>query len=340
MSKWTVHIPPGPTLRIAIKSDLLGVVQTSLMELFGPLRHRSHPSVVAEATRRARGIDMEILIRTTVQLEKSGLEPFLWPSISYAEQPALDDVLDEMAATPAETIVEQFNYYPRAANSLRQRQWVESPEPTLQRYVRALRQYLGSVLRPVYPNFEARIATETRYLRDLTDRGRIDPSVVGLHPDLDLGTGTLRFSAVVGSEAAATDWSITEWSSPALLIVPMVCTASTLTYSGPNFGTTHAEQMVGLATSSLAVSGPGVSTLPRPDPLATLLGDARAAILRCLFLPSTTTDLAHELGYSPSTISHHLKALSSAQAVEGQRIRSFVYYRLTDVGQQLIQLYR
>ncbi|SOD70639.1 regulatory ArsR family protein [Jatrophihabitans sp. GAS493] len=98
-------------------------------------------------------------------------------------------------------------------------------------------------------------------------------------------------------------------------------------------------QLVGFATRNLAVRGRSTSDTVDPDALALLVGDVRAKILRRAITPSTTTELANDLGYSPSTISHHLKALTNAEAVESHRSQWFVYYRLTDVGWQLLSLY-
>jgi DNA-binding transcriptional ArsR family regulator len=62
--------------------------------------------------------------------------------------------------------------------------------------------------------------------------------------------------------------------------------------------------------------------------LELLLGHGRAAVLRALDRPATTTDLARRLSYAPSTVSAHLDVLSRAGLVERHRVRRGVFYIL------------
>ncbi len=81
----------------------------------------------------------------------------------------------------------------------------------------------------------------------------------------------------------------------------------------------------------------------RPEPVAAdrlglLLGRGRAAVLRELGGPLTTTGLADRLGLAPSTVSEHLAALSEAGAVTRHRVGRAVYHQLTDTGRSLLAL--
>ena len=66
--------------------------------------------------------------------------------------------------------------------------------------------------------------------------------------------------------------------------------------------------------------------------LELLLGHGRAAVLRALDRPATTTDLARRLSYAPSTVSAHLDVLSRAGLVERHRVRRSVFYGLNETG--------
>ncbi|WP_157749201.1 winged helix-turn-helix domain-containing protein [Jatrophihabitans sp. GAS493] len=212
----------------------------------------------------------------------------------------------------------------------RERPWLDSPDATLRTYILTLRRYVAEVLESVYPRFEARVVAEAAYLTDLVHRADIDTNLLGLHPDLVIRNGAVRLpSSTVDEERT---------QCPVILLTPMICSAATFTFNGVGDDDTGGVQMIGFATQALQVTGPSPAT-PRPDPLATLLGDARARILRALFVPATTTELANDLNYSPSTVSHHLKALTKAGAIENHRSHWFVYYRLTDIGRQLLLLY-
>jgi DNA-binding transcriptional ArsR family regulator len=72
--------------------------------------------------------------------------------------------------------------------------------------------------------------------------------------------------------------------------------------------------------------------------LELLLGHGRAAVLRALDRPATTTELARRLTYAPSTVSAHLDVLARAGLVERHRVRRSVYYGLNDTGQSLVAL--
>jgi DNA-binding transcriptional ArsR family regulator len=83
------------------------------------------------------------------------------------------------------------------------------------------------------------------------------------------------------------------------------------------------------------------ATLPRQvaqvdpvlgDPLAIVVGRSRAAVMRALVVPSTTSNLAAALGLSASTVSEHLSALLAAGVVNRERLGSRVAYSLDRSG--------
>jgi DNA-binding transcriptional ArsR family regulator len=74
------------------------------------------------------------------------------------------------------------------------------------------------------------------------------------------------------------------------------------------------------------------------EPLELLLGHGRAAVLRALTQPATTTELARRMGYAPSTVSAHLDVLARAALVERHRVRRSVFYGLNDTGASLVAL--
>src|SRR4051794_7745585 len=89
----------------------------------------------------------------------------------------------------------------------------------------------------------------------------------------------------------------------------------------------------------------GAATLWEPaddaragERLELLLGHGRAAVLRALKRPATTTELAARLHYAPSTVSAHLDVLSRAGLVERHRVRRSVFYGLNATGSSLVAL--
>ena len=72
------------------------------------------------------------------------------------------------------------------------------------------------------------------------------------------------------------------------------------------------------------------------DPLAGLLGQTRAAVLRLAFREHTTTELARELGTSAATVSGHTKTLRAAGLITTIRAGKAVLHTVTPLGARLL----
>jgi len=77
----------------------------------------------------------------------------------------------------------------------------------------------------------------------------------------------------------------------------------------------------------------------RPDALGSLIGAARASVLRMLDQPRTAGHLARTLLYSPSSITHHLAGLERSGLVRRERRGRSVVVHRTARGTQLLHLY-
>lgn len=121
-----------------------------------------------------------------------------------------------------------------------------------------------------------------------------------------------------------------------LLLVPLILAQDRLTCS-----TDHAEiLMVTYQARGAAVLAPKpVPSRRRQDRLAQLIGPGRAAVLRALTEPSTTTGLAASLGISPSTVSEQLSSLLETGAVHRSRTGRHVLYGLSPAGAALLALF-
>jgi DNA-binding transcriptional ArsR family regulator len=74
------------------------------------------------------------------------------------------------------------------------------------------------------------------------------------------------------------------------------------------------------------------------DRLSILVGRGRAAVLRALKTPATTTGLATALRLAPSTVSEHLTGLQAAGVVHRRRAGRRVLYGLEPAGLALVTL--
>ena len=72
------------------------------------------------------------------------------------------------------------------------------------------------------------------------------------------------------------------------------------------------------------------------DALAVLVGATRAAVLRALAQPSTTSDLAGYVGISVSSASEHATALRDTGLVTSHRLGQAVHHHLTHLGFSLL----
>ena len=78
------------------------------------------------------------------------------------------------------------------------------------------------------------------------------------------------------------------------------------------------------------------SPAPNGTALEAALGTGRASVLKSLTpMPSTTTELAHQLRLSPAAVSAHLTRLKAAELVEPHRSGRNVYYRLSYAGESV-----
>ncbi|MFD8011251.1 helix-turn-helix domain-containing protein [Streptomyces sp. NPDC058955] len=90
-------------------------------------------------------------------------------------------------------------------------------------------------------------------------------------------------------------------------------------------------------------AGPGLPPVPDGDadgsgePLAGVLGATRAALLRALPAPRTTTELARALGVSAATVSAHTAALRAAGLLATARTGRSVHHSRTATAELLLR---
>jgi DNA-binding transcriptional ArsR family regulator len=123
-----------------------------------------------------------------------------------------------------------------------------------------------------------------------------------------------------------------ELQSRPLVLVPLVFAGSVLLANQP------AEGAIGLAYQARGVAGLWEAPEDQDGRLELLLGHGRAAVLRALSRPASTTELAARLNYAPSTVSAHLAVLANAGLVERHRVQRSVFYGLNATGTALVAL--
>ncbi|ALG07772.1 winged helix-turn-helix domain-containing protein [Kibdelosporangium phytohabitans] len=74
-----------------------------------------------------------------------------------------------------------------------------------------------------------------------------------------------------------------------------------------------------------------------PRPLMALLGNTRACVLHATAMPSTTSELARQLGISTASASEHATVLRKAGLIASQRDANSVLHALTRLGEDLLR---
>jgi DNA-binding transcriptional ArsR family regulator len=124
-----------------------------------------------------------------------------------------------------------------------------------------------------------------------------------------------------------------------LVIVPLIFGRRTIRCVGDAEGAV-AISFQARGAAVLDSSRPGTSARldepERGDRLRILVGRARAAVMRGLTAPTTTSTLASSLGLSASTVSEHLSALVAANVVQRRRVGGRVLYELDRTGSALL----
>ncbi|WP_413101065.1 ArsR family transcriptional regulator [Streptomyces sp. Inha503] len=116
-----------------------------------------------------------------------------------------------------------------------------------------------------------------------------------------------------------------------LLFVPVTPAAGWVSWDTP-----HRYAVVYPCAGALAGSDPP----PAADPLARLLGPARASVLLLLDTPKSTTHLVALTGQTLGSIGRHLRVLREARLVRRRRAGRSVLYDRTTAGEVLVEAQR
>ncbi len=180
----------------------------------------------------------------------------------------------------------------------------------------ALHQYWSAAIEPFWPQIRAVLDADVSYRAGRLARGGIESLLADLHPGLELAEQAIHVRSHAGSEH--------QLRGQGLVLVPCV------------FAWPYVMADIGAGNPPTITYGPrGVGNLwaaAEPpvhdgDPVADLLGRSRAAVLRALAQPKTTSDLARALGHSMPAVSSHLGVLHRAGFVTRWRSGRRVLYQ-------------
>ncbi|GAA2691054.1 ArsR/SmtB family transcription factor [Actinoplanes palleronii] len=243
--------------------------------------------------------------------------------------PTFAEQLDRLRATPAEVIAEQFaTYHPDGDLPEFLRPFRDDRQAALDRLAGGLAAYWDAAIAPHWPAMRAALDEEVLLRARALAADGPDALLARLHDRIRWEPPVLTLVKPLDQSHVAVD--------KRLLLVPLIFSRGALTCS-----TDHPDVVMVTYQSrgsALLAETPAPVTRAQTDRLAILVGRGRAAVLRALTTPATTSALATVLGLAPSTISEHLSALLAAGVVHRRRAGRRVLYGLEPAGTALVSL--
>jgi DNA-binding transcriptional ArsR family regulator len=298
-----------------------------LWEIVESLRMRQDPSAlvvhgpwVVASTRRLEGFPLdELLLLVPVH---AYIPDFLTPPPARP-MPAIENELARVGATPARCV--QADVARRFAGGPLPdvaRPYLERPAAARDRLVELLREYWRRAIEPDWPRIRALLEREVAARARQQAAGGAASLLGDLHPAITWRAGTLR---VRGRNAGRVTLG-----GRGLIVIPNV-------FAWP------------LACSMIAEPYPpaitypprGVGALWAPEngdagALEALLGRTRAAVLRALSAPWSTSELARRMDLTPGAVSMHLTVMQRSGLLIRQRAGRVVLYRVSSIGEALL----
>lgn len=278
-----------------------------------------------EATRDGlRGVDMALL--GAVVPTRAYVADFLL--VAATDAGAIDDQLRLVAESPVAGIRADLEaVWGREPMPARARALVAEGAAGARRLADELWRYWSVAIEPHWRELSAVLEDDVAYRAGRLTGGGVEALLSSLHPEISVRGEVLR----IDKPRHSVDHDL---AGDGLVLVPSV-------FAWPNLVVDKRPDR----SASLVYACRGVGTLwggdsrdaeYDDDALGALLGSSRAAILGCLALPKSTTDLARELGQSAPSVSFHLSVLRRNGLVTSWRSGRRVLYRRTSLATELV----
>jgi DNA-binding transcriptional ArsR family regulator len=193
------------------------------------------------------------------------------------------------------------------------------------RLAEALWMYWTTAIQPHWRSMRAILEQDVSYRAREVTRSGVIPMLAELHDQVSIEDSVLQIKNVQSSEE--------DLAGGSLMLVPSVFVWPNILYASGTIG-----------SPSLTYPARGVGKLwenpsdePLNDALAALLGRSRAAILACLAMPYSTTELSMNLGQSTPAVSQHLAVLRRCGLVTSWRSGRSVLYKRTALAGSIVE---
>ena len=294
-----------------------------------PSRFAIHLPWLCEARELTRELNLEAL--DVLARPKGYIPDFMTPP-PVTPLPDFTDELRVLLATDAQTVRHEVakTYEDQADLPEAARAFLDDPHGSLERLAESVQTFWNLTLEPHWPRLRAMLENDILIRARSLALGGADELFRDLNPLIRYADGVLRLD-----KSMCDDWrDRIELDGRGLLLMPSAFVWPTLSVI-----------LDAPWQPTLAYTPRGVANLWTNEPpsagrsLELLLGKGRAEVLLSLDPPSSTLEIAQRLKLVPSGVSEHLGILRQAGLVESQRRGRFVYYRLSQTGLALLEVF-
>src|SRR5215204_4306424 len=331
----TIPLSTKDLTKVRLAPSPLWETVTSFGVLLHHDRHTMHAPWVTHARRVLPGTDLSPLL-AAMCIELS-YPDFLSPPPD-ASAPTFDEELERLRATSAEVVHTEVQLLvqahkdqlgPLSPEKTRLLEtYLSDPEGSLMRLVDTLQRYHDLTIAPYWPRIRELLEGDTIKRGQALALGGVEALLSNLHPKASYGGGVLELDKTCEALIEPAGRGIT--LVPCVFVWPRIMVLTELGY----------RPTLAYGPRGVANLWSSSSLAPNGTALEAAVSTVRASVLKSLFpMPTTTTELAHQLHLSPAAISAHLSRLRAAQLVESHRSGKRVYYRLSYAGESLLGIF-
>ena len=199
----------------------------------------------------------------------------------------------------------------------------DAPAERLAVVAEELREAHDHLIRPHWPRIQALLETDIDHRATQLTSGGAARLFADLHRDVNWSDGHLTVLTDQRNDTAARG---------GLVLLPVALGPNrVIVKRNTTTWTTLRYPCRGIASFAAVLD-----QTPAPNDTIRLVGRSKAGLLRALTSPATTTDLADELGTTPSAVAQHLAVLRANGLVDRQRHGRRVNYTTTALGRALL----
>jgi len=307
---------------------------------FHMLMHRSKPYPaqympwIDEAHRAIH--DLELPFMRTLIGNYSYIPAFLTPTPTAPTMDFEED-LKRLQSTPVEIVQERIQFMMSFVGETPDLMYVyQHPQKTLNALVDEMRIYWERTLAHHWSRMTAILENDILYRAREQALYGASEMLNAIHPKLGYENGDLVIrkktkDVPMFCELEGYHYDI---AGRGLQLVPAIFSFPKMYWQ---FGESYAPMFI------YGARGTGLWHYAEPDDpeeaMQVVFGIGRSRVLYALITPRSTGELAHLLDITSGAVSQHLNKLSQAGLVESSRSGKRVFYRLSQRGQALIELF-